>query len=174
MTTNMVRQHAQCSAAMSVMLLLNIMKFHLIHVTPKDNGMTHNTNEHCVGVQTYTLSCPGSGVAKVGHTGAHALPTQSCASPKMFLAKFENDSRKQLTIFLVISNIPKPSMILYQSVQSLNGSLLDHKFRQCILIVWNIPSNCGITFVDNRLVRIQLATLATIYLCIQVSIYLSY
>ena len=70
-----------------------------------------------------------SGVAKVGHTGAHALPTQPCAPPKMFLAKFENSNHHFIqTIFLVISNIPKPSMIIHQSVWSLNSSLLDHKF----------------------------------------------
>ena len=32
----------------------------------------------------------------------------------------------------------------------LNGSMQAHKFELCILIVWNIPFNRGLEFVDNQ------------------------
>ena len=84
--------------------------------------MTVNTNN----IECYILS----GVAKVGHTGAHALPTLSCAPPNFFLVNLQITT---ITLFKqivnYIPNIPKPSMILHQSIWSLNGSLLDHKFR---------------------------------------------
>ena len=110
--------------------------------------------------------------------GAHwgTCPTNFILCPtKFFLVNLQITT---ITLFKqivnYIPNIPKPSMILHQSIWSLNGRLLDHKFRWCILIVWNIPSNCGLKFVANRLVRILLTMLATIYLRIQVSIYLDY
>ena len=52
--------------------------------------LLHQFNPH-----TYSVKIPNqwpllkiktpSGVAKVGHTGAHALPTYSCAPPRCFI-----------------------------------------------------------------------------------------
>ena len=65
--------------------------------------------------------------------GAHwgTCPTNFILCPtKFFLVNLQITT---ITLFKqivnYIPNIPKPSMILHQSIWSLNGSLLDHKFR---------------------------------------------
>ena len=49
--------------------------------------------------------------------------------------------------YIFSSNILKSSITPISLVS--NGSMLDHKFRQCIVIVWNIPSNCGLKFEES-------------------------
>ena len=69
---------------------------------------------------------------------------------KKFLVKFENSNHdiiQENSNYILSSNIPKSSITPISLVS--NGSILDHKFRQCILIVWNIPSNCGLKFEDG-------------------------
>ena len=82
------------------------------------------------------------------------MPHQLSVVPhqKYLLVKFENSNHDIIQAssnYILSSNIPKSSIIPISLVS--NGSILDHKFRQCILIVWNIslPSNCGLKFEDG-------------------------
>ena len=78
-----------------------------------------------------------------------SVPHQKC-----FLVNFENSNHDIIQAnsnYILSSNIPKSSITPISLVS--NGSMLGHKFRQCILIVWCISSNCGLKFVDSRLVR---------------------
>ena len=80
------------------------------------------------------------------------MPHQLSVVPhqKYFFVKFENSNHDIIQAnnnYILSSNIPKSSITPISLVS--NGSILDHKFRQCILIVWNIPSNCGLKFEDG-------------------------
>ena len=92
----------------------------------------HNT--HMIIRVVYVM--PGaSGIAKVGH-----MPHQ-----KYFFVKFGNSNHDIIQAnsnYILSSNIPKSSIAPINLVST--GNMLDHKFQQCILIVWNIPSNCGL------------------------------
>ena len=104
-----------------------------------------------------------SGVAKVGH-----MPHQLSVVPH--LEKFGNSNHDIIQAnsnYLLSSNIPKSFITLISFVS--NGNMLDHKFQQCILVVWNIPSNCGLKFEDSYLPpnsQFAITVLATIYLSI--------
>ena len=89
-----------------------------------------------------------SGVAKVGH-----MPHQLGAvlHQKYFFVKFENSNHDIIQAnsnYILSSNISKSSITTISLVS--NGNMLDHKFRLCILYVWNIPSNCGLKFEDSK------------------------
>ena len=102
----------------------------IFHSTTRNSMLKLLKEYKKYSLNTYTLN---SGVAKVGHTGAHwgTCPTNFILCPtKFFLVNLQITT---ITLFKqivnYIPNIPKPSMILHQSIWSLNGSLLDHKFR---------------------------------------------
>ena len=88
-----------------------------------------------------------SGIAKVGHMPhqLNVVPHQKNFGTENL--KSNHDIIQANSNYILSSNIPKSSITPISLVS--NGSILDHKLRQCILIVWNIPFNCGLKFEDG-------------------------